>query len=365
MTSPTTAEGGRDQEPGSADAPTVEAPAGRRRGGATIYDIARLAHVNPSTVSRALNRPSRVNADTVRRIRDAAAHLDYQPNPMARALPTGRTGMLGLIVADVANPILAPLMSGAEEAASDADYTLVLAESQESGEREAAVLNRVAPAVDAVVLLTARLADRSIRELSRRKPVVVVNRITPRVPGVIPDLDPGIDEAIAHLHTLGHRSIAYLAGPQTSWMSAARWERIFAGAIRLDMNVVEIGPNRPTVDGGRAAFPRVEASGVTAVIAYNDLIALGLLEAATQHARPVPQRLSIIGFDNIFGTDFSSPPLTTVEMPFAAMGKSAVQTAIRLLQTGDGGPDGARDGSAPPADAPTRLIIRGSTGRPR
>ena len=112
---------------------------GRRgRSAATIYDIAKLAGVNPSTVSRALSKPGRINVKTEERIQAAAKELNYRLNPMARALPTGRTSTLGLLLADITNPMFFHVVRGAEEAASLRGYTLILAESQESADREAA-----------------------------------------------------------------------------------------------------------------------------------------------------------------------------------------------------------------------------------
>jgi len=322
------------------------------RGGApTIYDIAELAGVNPSTVSRALGKPGRISAATAAKVRAAAERLDFRVNPMARALQTGKTKMIGLVLADITNPVVFGIVRGAEHAAAEAGYTLVIAESQESGENEAEAIERLLPSVDALVLATTRLAAGRITELAGRKPVILINRAVDGVDSVLPDIDAGVVELIDHLASLGHRSVAFLAGPDTSWISARRWSSILAAAEARDMAIVEIGPNAPTITGGREALRRVSASRVTAVIAYNDLMALGLMQEAAAAGIPVPDRLSVVGFDDIFGSELISPTLTTVGTDLMAAGRQAVE---RLLAEDDA------DCDLEPL--PTRLIVRGSTG---
>lgn len=332
-------------------------PASRRgKPAATIYDIARVAGVNPSTVSRALSKPGRINVKTEERIQAAAKELNYRLNPMARALPTGRTSTLGLLIADFTNPMFFNVVRGAEREARLRGYTLVLAESQESVEREAETAERVLPSVDGLVLVTTRLSDQQIRELAERKPLVVINREVEGVHGIVPDLDPGFDQALAHLAELGHSSIAYLSGPANSWINRARWESILSKAPERGMTIVEIGPVAPTLDGGRGALERVTASGVSAVLAYNDLMAIGLMRAAQEHGLKVPGRLSVIGFDDIFGSDFTSPRLSTIRTPLGPIGERAVRRALDLIDD---------EADAPTTEArplPTELVARDSTG---
>lgn len=352
----------------SSDAPaeerTPKATVGGVRKGTsapTIYDVAKLAGVNPSTVSRALSQPGRINIKTQERIQAAAKQLNYRLNPMARALPTGRTNTLGLLLADITNPMIFGIVRGAEHAASEHGYTLVIAESQESGEREATTAERVQPSVDGLVLGTTRLSDEQIRRLSEHKPLVLINRDVEGVASVLPNVDPGIGEALAHLEQFGHQSVAYLSGPANSWMSATRWKSLRDQALGRGMNIVEIGPGVPTVDGGRAAMSRVVASGATAVIAYNDLMAIGLLRAAADQGIAVPSRISIIGFDDIFGSDFTSPPLTTIRTPLGVAGERAVLLVLEMLGAPNDTADS--DGLSSAESIATELVIRGSAGR--
>lgn len=336
------------------------APVRTRRAGSapTIYDVAKLAGVNPSTVSRALSQPGRINVKTEAKIHAAAKELKYRLNPMARALPTGRTNTLGLLIADITNPVIFGIVRGAEKAATANGYTLVVSESQESGAVEATSAERIQPAVDALILGTSRLADAQILALAEVKPLVALNRLIDGVTCVMPNLEPGVDQALAHLKLLGHESVLFLAGPAGSWISTRRWEALEKGAADRGMSITSIGPNQPTLDGGHATLSRVIASNATAVIAYNDLMAIGLLRAAGEHDVAVPGRFSIVGFDDSFGSDFTSPPLTTVRSPLAEAGEIAVLRALELIG-GDAAP-GRRGVEGDELE--TELIIRGSTG---
>lgn len=329
----------------------------RRGGTATIYDIAELAGVSPSTVSRALSKPGRISAGTEAKIRAAAERVDFQFNPMARALPTGRSQTLGLVVADITNPVVFGIVRGAEHAAAAAGYTLVIAESQESGEAEAHAISRLLPSVDGIILATTRLADERISAIADRKPMVLINRRVEGVAGILPDVEAGVVELMEHLAGLGHRSVAYLAGPETSWISRRRWEAMIDIADRLDVAVVEIGPGNPTIDGGREALRRVVAARSSAAIAFNDLMAIGLMQAAAQAGIEVPERLSVAGFDDIFGSELIVPPLTTVQAQLQIAGERAVAGVLAQL-----GVEGAR---LDDALLDTHLVIRGSTGPAR
>ena len=330
----------------------------RRGSAATIYDIAKLSGFNPSTVSRALTTPGRINAKTEAKIKAAAKELNYQVNPFARALPTGRTKMLALIIADITNPVFFNVVRGAEAAAAVEGYTLVIAESQESSTNEAQALQRILPTVDGVLLVTTRLRDEEIQEINRQKPVVLINRKVPEVADVVPSNEKGIAEAVNHLADLGHKHIAFLSGPRASWMNTERWDLLMKNAVKAGMTIVEIGPNDPTLEAGRLAVDRIKAAGVTAVVTYNDVMGIGLLREAIAQGVKIPEDLSIIGFDNIFGSDFTSPPLTTVQMDLQQSGKDGVTALMNLLDDEDLGPEGI---PAPGHEA--SLLVRGSTAK--
>jgi LacI family transcriptional regulator len=339
----------------NADLPSSIVDRMRQRGGvATIYDVAELAGVSPSTVSRALTKPGRISERTEAKIRTAAEKLNFRFNPMARALPTGRSHTLALVVADITNPVIFGIVRGAEQAASAAGYTLVIAESQESVAAEAETIERISPSVDGIVLATTRLPDDRIAALAARRPIVLINRAVDDVPRVLPDVDHGVAQLLDHLGGLGHRSVAFLSGPDASWISGRRWESLLEGAEHLGIGLVEIGPSPPTIEGGRDSIRRLLAARVSAVIAFNDLMAIGVIQAALERGLAVPRDLSVVGFDDIFGSELIVPALTTVRAQLIRAGSLAVDHLLAQL-----------DGSAAlPSDEllETSLIIRGSTG---
>ncbi|HEY0187591.1 MAG TPA: LacI family DNA-binding transcriptional regulator [Cellulomonas sp.] len=335
--------------------PAPPAVDGRRRTPATIYDIARALGVSASTVSRALHKPGRVSAQTEARIRAAADELGYRINPMARALPTGRSGTLALVLSDITNPVYFDLVRGAERVASAAGSSLVLAESQESAAAELDVARRLQVSCDGLLLVGSRLDDATVRELAADKPLVLLNRLVEGVPGLAPEVGPGIRAALDHLVGLGHRSLVYLSGPVSSWMSRARWEALLDEAVARGVSIVEVGPGAPTLAGGESSVRRVLASGATAVLAFNDLMAIGLLQACRAAGVDVPGRLSVLGFDDIFGSALTTPAVTTVRSPLGDLGAAGVRDLLARVE-----------GGAPstPVVLGTELVVRESTAAP-
>jgi LacI family transcriptional regulator len=326
-------------------------------GAATIYDIAELAGVNPSTVSRALTTPGRISAKTEAKIKAAAKELNYVVNPFARALPTGRTNMIALLMADITNPVFFGVIRGAEEVAAKHGYVLVIAESQESSEGEADIVQRILPTVDAILFVTTRLQDDEIRRFNEIKPTVLVNQEVEGVRDVVPDFNPGTVQAVQHLKVLGHKRVAFLSGPTRSWMSRHRWQLLMNAAVEEGLSIVEIGPNSPDLKGGSDSLDRILAAGVTAVVTYNDIMAIGLLKEAKRRSVSVPEDLSIIGFDNIFGSDFTTPALTTVHLPLDQLGRDGINLLLDLLD---------KDQETVPmhqSELQTSLLVRDSTAK--
>lgn len=322
---------------------------------ATIYDIAKLAGVNPSTVSRALNKPERVSTKTRKLVEAAAVELSYQVNPIARALLTGRTSTLGLIVADITNPTFFNVIRGAQSTAILRHHTLILAESSESAATELTAAQRMMPTVDGLILASPRMDDEDIRTLARDKPVVVINREVEGVSCVIPDVEKGISQAVRSLAANGHKKLAFIAGPPQSWMSARRWEGVEAACEWSRIETLRFESTEPTVEGGRLLARAIRSSGATAALAYNDLLAIGLMQELQAAGVSVPDRLSIVGFDDIFGADFTTPPLTTIRSPLTECGALAAERMLDLL---NGVPEARGT-----LRAETELILRGSSGR--
>ena len=292
-----------------------------------------------------------------------ATLLSFGLNPVARALPTGRTGTFGLIVADITNPSYFDMIRGAQAAAAARDITLVLAESSESGATESVVAQRIQPSTDGIILASPRMSDPEIRVLNEAKPVVVINRAVDGIESVVPDIEPGIREAVRHLTANGHTKFAFLTGSEQSWISARRWDSFHAACEWAGREARLIPTVAPTLAGGRRAAGEVLASGATAALCYNDLLAIGLMQELQAAGVTVPDEFSVVGFDNIFGSDFTTPTLTSIASPFKECGTAAVE---RLLTSPHGTERSPREpGSRRLRDSPLRttLVVRGSSGR--
>jgi LacI family repressor for deo operon, udp, cdd, tsx, nupC, and nupG len=328
-----------------------EVAAAKRRA-VTLQDVADEADVAVSTASRALSNPDRVSAATRRHVQSIAMRLGYRHNRMATALETGRTPMLALLVADITNPHNFGLIRGAEAQARAAGFTLILGNTQESSEFERAHAERLEPAVAGFVLASSRLPDDELLELAEQRPVVLFNRQTASLPSVVSDSADAGRQIIDHLAALGHRSLTYLGGPANAWVDGERSRALSKFAERAGIKVIRRGPFAPTLEGGSAAADIGLASGTTALVAFNDLLAIGVLQRLQHLGIDVPGDVSVVGFDDIFGSDFCHPPLTTVTAPVEQAGR----TLIDLLL-------GPRDVQRTPRIVlPTVLRVRDSTG---
>lgn len=324
----------------------------------TIYDVARAAGVAASTVSRALARPGRVNAATAERIREAAAALGYHANPLARALPTGRSSMIAVIISDITNPFYFGIIRGAQAAAAEAGYTMMLADAQESDVIEREALDRAVPMVEGIVLASSRMSDMAIRMTSKQRPLLLLNRVIADVPSLLTDSKGGVRKAAEHFAALGHRSITYLAGPEASWADGTRWRALVDIAKELGLHSRRIGPFTPTVAGGeKAAEALLQRRTTTAALAYNDQVAIGAIRRLTAKGVRVPEELSVIGFDNIFAADLITPPLTTVAAPLRRLGLTAVRNVLAMI-------NGAQSHATEPLIMPVELVQRESTAPP-
>lgn len=323
----------------------------------TIRDVARRAGVSTSTVSRTFTAPGLVSPETRELVSAAAAELGYRPNLAARGLVTGRTGNLGIIVPDLGNPFFPSVLQGAQARAREADHAIFLADSGEDPRLEAELIRAMAKQVDGVILCSSRASTADLQELAALTEIVLLNRRYVGLPAVLMDSAGGMRQAAAHLAALGHRRIAYLSGPRTSWSNRERRRGLAVAARELDLDVVEPGPLPPTFDAGYQAADLALAAGVTGVVAYNDLMALGVISRLSDRAVPVPAEMSVVGFDDIPMAAMCTPPLTSVAMPSVAAGRACVDLLLHLL-----GPDGA---GAPDGRSqrrlPSQLIVRGST----
>lgn len=320
----------------------------------SIYDVAKAAGVSVSTVSRALAKPDRVSFRTAEHVRKVATELGYRTQATERSIDQLPTGRLAMIVADITNPVFYGLIRGAEKAAAQAGYTLLLVETQESGHSERAVFDNVWSAVDGVILTSSRMSDTVIRSTAKVAPLVVLNRLVDQVPSVAGDNVRGIKRAVEHLAESGHRSVTYLSGPEASWANGMRWRGLLEAGHELGLRTRRSGPFPPTMKGGLQAVRAWRATPTSAVIAYNDLLAIGFVRALAEAGIGVPGEVSVVGFDDIRDARLIDPPLTTVAVPLARLGSAAV---THLLHARAGEP-----GAAKSVVLPAKLVVRGSTG---
>lgn len=320
----------------------------------TIYHVAREAGVAPSTVSRAFSRPGRVNSETAKRIRRIADQMGYRTSPLARGLTTARTGMTALVIADITNPFFTDIALGAQEAAAAGGYFMLVIDAQESDRLERAVLEQAMPALDGIVLATSRMSDSAIRMMSKQKPVVVLNRAITDVPCVVPDSALGARRIAEHLRELGHSHITYVAGPEASWTNGMRWRSLRDAAMELELKVHRIGPFTPDVQGGVRAAEELQAQQTSAVVAFNDQVAIGLMRGFARMGVRVPRDVSVVGYDNTFVAGLVTPGLTSVAAPTRAEGSTAMTHLLRMIE-------GAPGRTGQPVVLPERLVVRAST----
>ena len=296
-------------------------------------DVARVAGVSISTVSRSLAKPDAVAPDTLAKVLDTARGMGYRPNLAARGLITGRTGIIGLIVPDLENPFFASVTKGVQSRARDAGYAVIISDSDEDPSQEAELVADLCKRVDGMVMCSPRAPDSVIAELARECTLVLVNRNCADVPSVKIDNLEGIRLAMVHLRALGHRTIAYVGGPSTSWSNMARLKALrTVVAQHPDTELIDLGSFQPYVSGGIAAADLVIASEASAVLAYNDLVAFGLLDRFRQRGVAVPGDISVVGVDDLPMSALTTPSLTSVGIPLVNCGRASVDMVLSLVQ---------------------------------
>ena len=330
---------------------------------ARLEDVAAAAGVSPATVSRVINGRPVVAPETRERVLAAVQRLNFRPDSLARSLATRRTGALGLVIADITNPFYPEVVRGVEQTAAGYDLSVLLYDTAEDSEREAQSIRLLGERrVDGVIVCAARLPEARLAKLVRPDtPIVLINRRLSHLPvcTVEVDQETGVREALLHLAALGHRRIAFIGGPVASQVQ----QRRLAAFRRECRNLGIFTPGRwivdapPTIIGGKEAasalFARDARPG--AILAYNDLIAIGAAIAAQEAGIAIPAELSIIGHDDIPLAGVVHPALTTVRQPMRDLG---VQAVLLLQQCFNGG---APARTPPLIQLAPRLIVRAST----
>lgn len=340
---------------------------GRVRQLVTIRDVARLAKVHPGTVSRALNPDTRtlVNAATAQRVVAAAEQLGYRPNPIARGLKTNRSFTVGVLIPDITNPLFPPILRGIEDRLSQSGYTTLIVNTDNDAERERAALETMrARHVDGFIAATARLEERSLAGFALAgSPIVLVNRGLEdgSLPMVGVDDRAGTRLAVEHVFSLGHRWIAHIAGPQSTSTGHQRYLGFLDAIASLGLDQ-EAAPVRfanafTEAEGGRVCTELIDAiTNFTALVAANDLLALGCYDVLATRGLRCPEDVSVVGFNDIPFIDRLHPPLTSVRVPQRDIGVAAADLLLECLAD----PAARRQVWLDPT-----LVIRGSTAAPR
>jgi len=296
-----------------------------RSGRPTIADVAAAARVSRATVSRVLNGNDTVDPALARRVRTASQRLGYQVNLTALGLARGVTGVCGVIVPDLVNPFFPELLKGIEAAADADGYRVIVADSDEDPAREARLVDELARRCDALILCSSRMDVGTMGDVVRGgTPVVLANRVESRlgVSAAAIDIEPAIAAIVEHLAALGHRRVGYVAGPSLSWSDGRRASALRSATRKRSMELVS-RPAGSSTDSGYTAAGSLIESGVSAVVAFNDLVALGVVARLRASGLDTPGDVSVIGFDDIPAAAFAAPALSTVRFPKAELGRAA------------------------------------------
>jgi LacI family transcriptional regulator len=335
-------------------------------GRVTIRDVATQAGVNMSTVSRALNPETRhlISDKAVIRVIEAAKALGYRQNKLASALTSGRSQVVGVLLPDIENAVFPPIVRGIEERLARNGYAVLIANAAgAAADREHILEQMFARQVDGLVVATASRDDQVVRRcILEQVPVVLVNRGEEHrlAPEVVNDDFYSMQLAVDHLVGLGHRRIAHVAGPLRLATGHARWQGFQMAAQRHRLHTVHMVESADyTREAGRVACTELlkRYRATTAVVASNDLVALGCYDAFAAAGLRCPQDISVIGHNDIPLVDMVVPPLTTLRIQHREMGRQAAQLLLERLAAPDARP--VRITLSP------ELVVRGSTAVPR
>jgi LacI family transcriptional regulator len=328
---------------------------------ATIRDVASAAGVSIATVSRVLNGRRDVAPKTREAVMKAVQEFDFATNRNARALSGGRTGLVGVTVPIVEAAYFSVILSGIAEALYEQDMRIVLCPTLHQHEREVTLLDRLMHGTtDGAVLTLPEESNKELKALRRQGlPFVVVDPRIPLddgIPAVSAGHATGARAATEHLLSLGHRRIAAVTGPP-AWMASSERLDGFRAAMAAAGVLPDpklIVPSSFAIDGAEAAGPLLDlADRPTAIFAFNDNLAIGVLRQARARGLRVPEDLSVVGFDDSEQSALVTPALTTVRQPLAEMGRMAVSLLLRLVEN--------QSVETLRIELATRLVVRDST----
>ncbi|RKP57739.1 LacI family DNA-binding transcriptional regulator [Pararobbsia silviterrae] len=342
----------------------VLAPSGRRP---TILDVAAACGVSPATVSNVLAEKRHISAETRALVLAKVQELKYVASATARGLRMNRTWSIGVVVGDIANPFSPEVVGGVEEALWERKNNLILCNTGFRSERKIAYIQSLIDKhVDGLILVTQTLTvkEASAFDIKRLPPLVTINRVSEAIPSdhVTVDNEQGVTDLMNHLFALGHKRIAFVKGLTSSTSAAARHKAYRAAmkhqGLLVDHELTIQGDY--TIESGAIAGRRLVemSSPPTAIVAANDMMAIGVLGALRDKGISVPEDVSVAGFDDVSISSHPLINLTTIEQPKYETGTTAARL---LLERIEGGP------AEPPRVVmlTANLKIRGTTGRAR
>jgi DNA-binding LacI/PurR family transcriptional regulator len=328
----------------------------------SIYDIAKIAGVSPSTVSRALEDHPRIGVKTRKRIQELAREMEYVPSTVARSLAANKTWTIGMVLATISDPFMGRVVEGVEQVAIEAGFNVFISTSQNDSQRETAVIEVLQQRrVDGIIVIASHLSDQYPRFFERSKvPIVVINEQRPErtMHFVTVDDVHGARLAVEHLLALGHRRIGYIGitnRPASNQYRLQGYQEALAaaGIVPDPALVITCNAIEDHAECGEASLEPLLDVGATAIFCYNDTSAIGLLTACYKHGLAVPGDLSVIGFDDIDMASYTFPPLTTIRQPRFDLGQRAMRMMLALL-----------DGQEPENQVlPGKLVVRQTTTR--
>jgi LacI family transcriptional regulator, galactose operon repressor len=332
-----------------------------------IRTVAALAKVSIATVSRTINGSPLVSDRLSKRVWQAIKQLNYFPNTHARTLVSGRSRLLGIIVENITNPFFPELIQSFEEIAVKHGYEILVSSSNSDPDILTTCVRRMLERkVDGVAVMTFGEEETVLDQLVHRNVPIVLAEFKlddPKASTILLDYSTGIRAAIVHLEGLGHRSIAYLAGPHHLHSAVTR-ENDFRGAMQgvgLPIQKKWVIECDHTLKGGMAGFGQLQklTARPTAIVCSNDMIAIGVLRAAYTEGLRVPEDLSVVGLDDIDFAEFTLPPLTTIRLSRSDLARAAFE-ALRAQAENPSNLKIAREFLVS-----TSLVVRGSTAAPR
>jgi LacI family transcriptional regulator len=328
-----------------------------------IREIARRAKVSTATVSRTINRFPSVDPQLAKRVWKVVEELGYYPNTQARALVSGKSRIFGLVVSEITNPFFPEIVQAFEDIAVQHNYEILLTSTVHNAKRmELAVRRMIERRVDGVAILTFGMEDSLVEDLRFRKVPLVFVDVGPHVAGVSNirvNYQHGIRQAVQHLAELRHTRIAFVSGPWHLKSAMAR-KAAFDGAMQevgleVAQEMIVEGDHR--MEGGMRAL--VQLAGLpqrpTAILCSNDMTAVGVMREAYERGIVIPRDLSLVGFDDIRLSQFTTPPLTTVQMSQTLLAEYAFQALRREAENRSGG------GAGNEYELMTTLVLRRST----